>query len=753
MARQAPKLTLSPSRDIPLDRLTLSQSNVRRVKAGVSIETLADDIARRGLLQSLNVRPILDGEGQETGRYEIPAGGRRFRALELLVKRKRLASNASVPCVVRAANDEILAEDDSLAENAMREALHPLDQFRAMQAMVDKGEDVEAIAANFNVTPAVVRQRLKLASVSPRLHEAYADDRISLEQLMAFTISDDFERQIQVFEMLPSPNAAPSFIRQKLTENVIRAADKRALFVTAEAYVEAGGGIVRDLFEADGGGWLTDPALLDRLVDEKLKVEGERLLAEGWKWTAASVDLPWDALRDLREIDRNEVPRTAEEEARVAALEAESEALDREWAEADDVPEAVHAQVDAINAEYDAIVKRPLSFAPDDIAIAGAFVSIERDGSIRIDRGYVRSKDEPAATEPGDDDAEHQDREELDREDEGANAGRAAANDEAAAGDTGGEETAEGLKPLPDRLVSDLTAWRTLALQDAFAQQPKTAYLALLHALVLGCFYGHSRESCVQISANRVYFSDAPPNLRDCAPAEAIDARGAEWKERLPKSDKALWDHLLAMEAADRAMLLAHCASLAVNAQAEIVGRYDNGRISAHGVERRIAHSNILARAVGLDVHAAGWRPTVDAYFGSVTKPRILADVAEARGENFAGIIDHLKKADMAREAERLLEDTAWLPVPLRTPGIDDLVGPDALAAGVAPGIASENEGKAGGVACELPAFLADNPDDPLLADDADDADLPAGADDSGVAHGADDLGDDGDTDPPVAAV
>lgn len=157
MAKAPNRIILSNSRDIPLDRLVLSQYNVRRVKAEISTETLAADIARRGLLQSLNVRPILDDAGQEIGRYEIPAGGRRFRALELLVKQKRLAKNAPIPCIIRAANDDILAEDDSLAENAMREALHPLDQFRAMEAMASKGEDVEAIAANFFVTPAVVR--------------------------------------------------------------------------------------------------------------------------------------------------------------------------------------------------------------------------------------------------------------------------------------------------------------------------------------------------------------------------------------------------------------------------------------------------------------------------------------------------------------------------------------------------------------------------------------------------------------------
>ena len=64
----------------------------------------------------------------------------------------------------------------------------------------------------------------------------------------------------------------------------------------------------------------------------------------------------------------------------------------------------------------------------------------------------------------------------------------------------------------------------------------------------------------------------------------------------------------------------------------------------------------------------AGWRPTVDNYLGRVTKRRILEAVREAKGERSAQLIDHLKKARMAKEAERLLDDTGWLPEPLRTP-------------------------------------------------------------------------------------
>src|ERR1700733_15295911 len=113
MATTVQKITLSSSRDIPFNKLVLSQSNVRRVKAGVSIEELAEDIARRTLLQALNVRPILDAAGFETGMFEVPAGGRRYRALQLLVKRKRLAKTAPVPCVVRAPGVDLSPQEDS----------------------------------------------------------------------------------------------------------------------------------------------------------------------------------------------------------------------------------------------------------------------------------------------------------------------------------------------------------------------------------------------------------------------------------------------------------------------------------------------------------------------------------------------------------------------------------------------------------------------------------------------------------------
>ncbi len=130
----------------------------------------------------------------------------------------------------------------------------------------------------------VVKQRLKLASVSPKLLDIYAEDGMTLDQLMAFTVSGDHERQEQVFERLQqSYDKQPYAIRRMLTEGAVRASDKRAQFIGVDAYVEAGGTVLRDLFQSDDGGWLQDVPLIEDMVTDKLRREAEAIVAEGWK--------------------------------------------------------------------------------------------------------------------------------------------------------------------------------------------------------------------------------------------------------------------------------------------------------------------------------------------------------------------------------------------------------------------------------------------------------------------------------------
>src|SRR5229473_3409755 len=352
MASAVQKIKLSPSRDIPFNKLVLSQSNVRRVKAGVSIEQLAESIAQRTLLQSLSVRAVVDADGNETGMFEVPAGGRRYRALELLVKQKRMAKTQPVPCVVR---DQGIAEDDSLAENDERVGLHPLDQFRAFKLLRDGGMSEEDIAARHFVSPAIVKQRLRLASVSPKLHEVYAEDGMTLEQLMAFAVTPDQGRQEQVWDNVSrSKLDEPYQIRRMLTENTVRASDRRAQFIGLDAYEKAGGAVMRDLFEHDDGGWLQDIPLLDGLVTDKLKGEAETIAAEGWKWITVAVNFPYGHTGGLRELEGKPVDLGIEEQTTIDALNAEHDRLEAEYQDADELPDAVDQRLGEIEAALQA---------------------------------------------------------------------------------------------------------------------------------------------------------------------------------------------------------------------------------------------------------------------------------------------------------------------------------------------------------------------------------------------------------------
>ncbi|MBL4918653.1 ParB/RepB/Spo0J family partition protein [Szabonella alba] len=699
MATAAQKITLSSSRDIPFNKLVLSQSNVRRVKAGISVEELAESIARRGLIQSLHVRPVMDAEGKETGMFEVPAGGRRFRALELLVKQKRLAKVAPVPCVVSEASAGVLIDEVSLAENIERAPLHPLDQYRAFQAMREKGMTEEAIAAAFFVDARVVKQRLRLVTVSPVLLDVYAEDGMTLEQLMAFTVSDDHARQEQVWDAIKDGwQKEPYYIRRLLTETTVRAADKRAVFVGIAAYEEAGGCVLRDLFQQDDGGWLQDPVLLDRLVGEKLKAEAEAIAAEGWKWIEVAITFPYGHDHGLRQTVGTTVDLTEDERATREALRDEHDRLEAEYGETNELPDEIDARLGEIEQALEAFDRRPMSFEPDQIGKAGVFVSIDSDGSLLVERGYVRPEDEAVAEPDGADGVEA----DATARDPDAPAYRAIITLGGQSPEPEEEDEADTIKPLPDRLVSELTAHRTLALRDAVAVNPHVAMTALLHRLVTDCFMPHSSKGCLEAQVREVHLPAQAEDLRDSASAKAIQDRHERWGDHVPADDAALWDWLVDLDDGSRMDLLAHCVSFGVNALYEKPNPYSGMGVSPHGLDVRLSQADRLARSTGLDMVAVGWRPTFGNYLGRVTKPRILEAVREGAGDRAADLIGHLKKGDMAKEAERLLADTGWLPEPLRMVDGDEPAASDTQDSEAVPA---------------LPAFLAGDDEEEAAED------------------------------------
>jgi ParB family chromosome partitioning protein len=665
MGKTVQKITLSASRDIPFDKLVLSQSNVRRVKAGVSIEELAADIARRTLLQSITVRPVLDEAGAETGMFEIPAGGRRYRALELLVRQKRLAKTAPIPCVVRT---EGIAEEDSLAENVQRAPLHPLDQFRAFQALRDKGQSEEEIAAVFFVAVSVVKQRLRLAAVSPRLLEVYAEDEMNLDQLVAFSVSPDHERQEQVWEALQrSYNKEPYQIRRMLTEGAVRASDKRAQYA-GEDYIAAGGAVMRDLFQQDDGGWLQDAGLLTRVVAERLARDADAIRAEGWKWVEVASEFPYGHSYGLRRIPGTRRPLTEDEISQIEALRAEAERIEEEAAEADEVSDEANARLGEIESEIDVLTQRPPVYDAAEIAMSGVFVSIDGNGTLRVERGYVRPEDEPLVAEEPDNAALADVGNTHGRDEhpaDGVDSSRVIVAQVGGEAETEQEpEEDEGIRPLSDRLLTELTAYRTLALREALGNEPGIAYLALLHALCLRLFYRYGAESCLEIEAKSVMFGAQAPGLADTPLAARVDARHEAWAGQLPEDSGALWDSLTAFDTDSREALFAHCVALTLNATHDSCNRRP----------RALAHAGRLAETMSLDLVAAGWLPTAENYLGRVTKAQILEAVREAKGEQAARRMEGLKKDAMAEAAAQMLAGSGWLPEALRTKGVETMV-------------------------------------------------------------------------------
>ena len=524
---------------------------------------------------------------------------------------------------------------------------------------------------------------------------------MTLEMLMAFTVSQDHARQEQVWEAIQNSwQKEPYQIRRMLTETTVRASDKRAQFVGIDAYEAAGGCVLRDLFQSDDGGWLQDPVLLDRLTAEKLKTKADEIAGEGWKWIEVAVSLPYDVARDLREISATPLDLTAEEQSAIEALNAECGRLEAEYEGADELPDEIDQRLGEIETALAAFDDRPVHYDPMDVAIAGAFISLHTDGTLAIDRGYVRPEDEAPVTIQGDDEAAA--RRETDTGVQ-PTVQRAVVTIGGQPTSVEEEEEEDGIKPLPERLVTELTAHRTLALRDAVGSHPNIAMTALLHKLVSDTFLHRPATGALEANVRQVHFPAQAEELKDSPSAQSVTDRHERWGDQVPADDEALWDWLVALDDDNRMELLAHCVSYGVNALNERPNPYGGSGVSEHGLKVRMRQADRLARATGLDMAQVGWRPTVGNYLGRVTKARILEAVREGAGDRATQLIDHMKKGDMAKEAERLLAGTGWLPEPLRLAGAES-------------DLAEESADQDGGEG-SLPAFLTGDDDEEDPAD------------------------------------
>ena len=363
---------------IAVSRLVKSPLNARRTVAKIGLEELKASLLAHGLMQNLVVTDTGDGT------YRVIAGGRRLEAIHSLQAERKLPADFAAPCHI--VNEEHALEM-SLAENTVRLAMHPADQFEAFSALIEQGESATDVASRFGIEESLVLKRMKLARVAPQLLSEYRNEGITLESLMSFTITDDHRRQLKVFKSLQDwQKDDPSAIRDALTEKMVEANNKMALFVGLDSYVAAGGSTRADLFGEEV--YLENPGLLNRLAKDKLDGIRKELEAEGWGWIEINADRDGDAIYRCGRIQPRLVGAPAELLDLKSQLDDELNVIEQalEDTESDnllDKQQALHERMEEVDRKlagfvgFDEVLK----------TLAGCFVSIGEDGTPFLDKG------------------------------------------------------------------------------------------------------------------------------------------------------------------------------------------------------------------------------------------------------------------------------------------------------------------------------------------------------------------------------
>jgi ParB family transcriptional regulator, chromosome partitioning protein len=588
---------------IPLNKLVLWDGNVRKTGASDNLEELTASIAALGVLQSLVVRKT------SRGRFAIIAGRRRYLALSNLAEGGKLAPDAPVPCRVVPGSAD--ATEISLTENVMRMPMHPADQFDAFRELTDNGSTPADIAARFGITEAGVKQRLKLARVSPVIFEAYRNEDLNLEQVQAFAISDDHEAQEKVFSELSTRNGDPRSIRSALTQDEIPATDKRARFVTLSAYEEAGGAVRRDLFaKGDDGIFILDSALLDRLALEKLHCAAEDVRAEGWKWVEIGLETDLEARSQFRRSRPEPLPMSEEAAAEHKRLAEEYHTL---FEGMRDDNEEDSERLDAIETRINELEYTESAFTAETFAIAGAIVTLGRNGEVEVVRGLVYPEDVPETDEP--------------------------------------DGKSPKVRPaFSASLVESLTEQKSAAISASLSERPDIALASVVHGLALRVFSSREGESSLQITTKLTRLKETGKA------AEALEETRERWSERVPGDSRHLWEWCLAQDKDTLLELLAFCAACTIDAVRRKQDRPDCARI---------AHANALAAALNLDM-TAWFTPTAANYFSRVSRTEILSALAQAKNMPAKRSWEKLKKTEFAVFAEREVAGTGWLPPTLK---------------------------------------------------------------------------------------
>jgi len=599
--------TTNQPRLIAVAQLEKSPLNARRTGGKVGMDELKASLLAHGLMQNL----VVTDAGNNV--FHVIAGGRRLAAIRSLQAEGKLPEDFAVPCQVVTEEHSL---EMSLAENTVRLAMHPADQFEAFAALIDRGQTAAEVAQRFGIEESLVLKRMKLARVAPQLLKEYRSDGMTLECLMAYTITDDHRRQLKVFKSLQDwQKEDPSAIRAALTEKMIEASSKLALFVGLDAYAAAGGATRADLFGEEV--YLEKPALVQKLAEAKLAGIRKELEAEGWGWIEINPERDWQSIYRCERIKPMLVGAPDELVALKSQLDSELEAAEQALADTEsdellDQQRALHDRLNEVEQKLAAFV----GFDTDQKKLAGCYVSIGQDGTPFLDKGLVKP--------------EH-------RRQLGKLLGT----------DNGQPNRVKPKNPMSESLRRDLASYRLQAAQVEIAKHPAIA-VDLLAFRVAGLILDAQRA----IDGPAISFKRPPakPNEQSASvtAAEALAAieksLPAGWRK--PKSEAARFAAFRELPQPAKLKWLAYSVAMTLQP-----------KLAPTSVDEATAYDAALDLTGG---NMAGyWRPAKDSYLGRVTRDQLLALARDTLGETWAGSRTGDKKASLVDQLDRAFADPA----------------------------------------------------------------------------------------------
>ncbi len=633
---------------VKVKNLSLSKDNVRKRNREVGLEEFAQSIAEQGLLQNLIVTPL-----KKAGHFTVKAGGRRLRALQLLIDKGSLPADHEVPVLVLA--DGAASVGASLTENRQRLPMNPADDCLAFKLLTKQfGMTVEQVAIQQVVSVRFVEQRLRLADLAAPIFDALGSGEITLAVAQAYAVTADTDRQARVFEQMKQSYYGNQVenIRRAILTGTVKANDAKARFVGRDAYVAAGGNVEGDLFAAESGDetW-TDADLLEQLAARKLEAAAAELAqAQGFAFVTpvTSTNVPYDMERQLHEFHATARPLTDEEQALVEELGRENDdlvtALETDLAEGTPEAQAANDRLDAIEREIEDIDAARRALDPAVKAQLGTFAYIGGDGQVRV---HAKMFSEKRVVDP--------------------NAPVAKPGD--VAGDAGVADEADYGPRYSAALVDELATQRRQILVAHLASDPAVALdltiflMAQDVAFTSSYIRDHSTLKASPAQMPIFAFRDE----ESMASQTIEDQRqhlNTSWV--VHHTMTARFDAFRALDEDARGAWVAYSIAQTLEATLNVP---DGGRVNGF-------HDHI-GRLLGIDV-ATWWRPTAANFFNRVKKDVMLDALEEIGGPILRGRYKDAKKGDLAAtcaslcngqgivEAEIREKASAWLPDAMR---------------------------------------------------------------------------------------